>query len=143
MTARYTALETIFTVLDTGLSSLATAGTATSSAIDNDTATTQRWTNAMVEIVIAAQTTARDSGANVALYIVPTTDGTTYGDTASLANYFAGSFQLDATTTARTITGKVALPPTDYKVVFENNTGQTLNATGNSVKFREYGFEEV
>ena len=56
---KHSALETIFTALDTQLNSLANGSACSpSSAIDNTTTGTQRWPAAMVEIYIAAQASA-------------------------------------------------------------------------------------
>jgi hypothetical protein len=147
MSIKYTALETIFSALTTELNSLADGSACTaSSAFDNDTATTARFTNAMVEIYIATQGTNRAVGASVSLYVIPTTDGTSYGDATAecLENYRVGTYSLDDTATAaRYITGRIQLPPVDYKVVLKNDTGQALAASGNTVKFREFGYENV
>ena len=143
---KHSALETIFTALDTQLNSLANGSACSpSSVIDNGTTGTQRWPAAMVEIYIAAQASARSTGASVSLYIVPTTDGTNYGDVTAecLNNYLVGTYSLDAATTARRITKRVNLPPTDYKVVLKNNTGQPLASTLNTVKFREFTAEDA
>lgn len=145
-TYRHSALETIFTALSTELNSLADgAACSASSAFDNDSAS-QRWPEAMVEIYIAAQGTNRSSGASVSLYVIPTTDGTNYGDVTDecLNNYRVDSYSLDdGATAARYIVGRILLPPTDYKVVLKNNTGQAFAATGNTVKFREFTAEDV
>jgi len=145
MAYKHSALETIFTALSTELNSLANdTACSPSSTLDNDSVG-QRWPAAMVEIYIAAQGTARAAGASVSLYIIPTTDGTNYGDETDecLDNYIAKHFALDDTTTARYITGRVNLPPTDYKVVLKNNTGQAFAASGNTVKLREFTAEDV
>lgn len=146
MTLKYTALESIFTALSTELNSLTNTSIATSSVIDNDTAISQRWTMAGVEVFIATQGTNRVVGAHVSLYIIPTVDGTNYGDTtgACKSNYHVKTWHLDDTATAsRYLTGIIPLPPTDYKVVLENQTGQTLASSGNTVKIREFSAEEV
>ena len=145
MAYKHSALETIFTALSTELNSLANGvACSPSSAFDNDDAA-QRWPTAMVEIYIAAQGTARSAGASVSLYIIPTTDGTNYGDNTDecLENYAVGHYSLDDATTARYITARVHLPPSDYKVVLKNSTGQAFAASGNTVKFREFTAEDV
>jgi hypothetical protein len=145
MAYKHSALEAVFTALSTELNSLANAtACSASSAFDNDSSG-QRWPAAMVEIYIATQGTARSAGASVSLYIIPTTDGTNYGDGTDecLENYAVGHYSLDDATTARYITGRVHLPPTDFKVVLKNNTGQALAASGNTVKFAEFTAEDV
>lgn len=146
MAYKHSALETIFTALSTELNSLANGSVSSaSSAFDNDNSA-ERWPAAMVEIYIAAQGSNRAVGASVSLLIVPTTDGTNYGDTTGTCrnNYLRGPFYLDdGATAARRLTGRVNLPPTDYKVLLLNNTGQALASSGNTVKFREFTSEDV
>ncbi len=147
MTARYTARASAATVLTTELNSLANNALCTaSSAQDNDTAGV-RYPYAQAEIYIAAQGTNRSAGAYLALYIIPEVDGTNYGATTDecAENYFAGAVSLDdAATDARyAILNEVRLPPGDFKVALRNGTGQSLAASGNTVKLRPYSVEDA
>lgn len=146
MAYKHSALETIWTALSTELDSLANGSSAALSAEEDNSVSGQRWPTAMVEIYIAAQGTARSAGAGVSLFVVPSTDGTNYGDSttaATLNNYMAGVFALDAATTARYITGRIVLPPTKYKITLRNDTGQVFAASGNTVKIREFTAENA
>jgi len=145
MAAKYTALETIFTALSTELNSLADASVCSaSSAFDNDSSG-QRFPSAMLEIYIAAQAAIRNQYGFVSVFLVPTTDGTNYGNATAecLDNYLVGSYVLDSATTARYITAQIVLPPTDYKILLRNNTGQALASSGNTVKIRKFTAEDV
>jgi hypothetical protein len=146
MAYKNSALETIWTALGTELNSLADNAATALSVEEDNSASGQRWPMAMVEILIAAQGTARAAGASVSLFVVPSTDGTNYGDAATeatLNNYLVGVYSLDAATTARYLTGRIVLPPTKYKVALRNNTGQAFAASGNTVKIREFTGEDV
>jgi len=146
MAYKHSALETIFTALSTELNSLANgAACSASSAFDNDSSG-QRWPSAMAEVYVAAQGSNRAAGASVSIYIVPTTDGTNYGDVTDecLDAYLVKSWSLDdGALAARYLTGRVVLPPTDYKVILKNTTGQAFAASGNTVKLREFTGEDV
>ena len=146
MAYKHSALETIFTALSTELNSLANgAACSASSAFDNDSSG-QRWPAAMAEVYVAAQGSNRAAGASVSLFIIPTTDGTNYGDVTDecLDNYRVKVWSLDdAALAARFLTGRINLPPTDYKVVLKNNTGQAFPSSGNTVKLREFTAEDV
>lgn len=146
MAYKHSALETIWTALSSELNSLADGADSALSAEEDNSASGQRWPMAMVEIYIALQGTARTAGASVSLFVVPSTDGTNYGDAATAAtsnNYLVGVYSLDAATTARYLTGRITLPPTKYKVELRNNTGRALASSGNTVKIREFTGEDV
>jgi len=146
MALKYTALETIFTGLGTELNSLANGSAAVSSSPFSNDDAAERFPRAMVEINIATQGSNRTAGASVSLYVIPTTDGTNFGATTDecLDGHLAGVFPLDdGATTARILTGSIALPPADYHLALRNNTGQALAASGNTVELREYGYEDV
>jgi len=145
MAALWTAEDTIETWLSTELNSLADAtNSATSSAKSNDASSTERRLYANVEIYIATQGSARAGDANVSLYIIPEVDDANYGDAANYQNYYAGSISLDAATTARyNILRNVLLPPSDFKVMLRNDTGQALAASANTVKAKRFSAEDV
>lgn len=147
MPANYTARASAATVLTTELNSLASGAlSAASAAQDNDTAGL-RDLFAQVEIYIAAQGTNRSAGAYLALYLIPELDGTNYGSTNDecAENYFAGSVSLDdgALAARYLIIDQVRLPVGDFKVALRNGTGQTLAASGNTVKLRAYTIEDA
>lgn len=147
MPANYTARASAATVLTTELNSLANGAlSAVSAAQDNDTAGLCDL-YAQAEIYIAAQGTNRAAGAYLALYLVPELDGTNYGNTTDecAENYFVGAVALDdAALAARyLIIDQVRLPVGDYKVALRNGTGQTLAASGNTVKLRAYTIEDA
>lgn len=147
MPANYTARASAVTVLTTELNSLTNNSVcAVSAAQDNDTAGT-RDLYAQAEIYIATQGTNRGAGAYVALYLIPELDGTNYGATTDecLDNYFVGAASLDdAALAARyLVIDRVRLPVGDFKAALKNGTGQTLAASGNTVKVRAYTVEDA
>lgn len=129
-------------VLTTELNSLASAANKLSAAFSND-ATGELYPYADFEFYVAAQGSARSAGARIDLYILPTMDGTnySYGDDSTDASptTYVGSFLLDAATTARYVylTG-ILLPPADFKVLIDNQTGQAFASSGNTLKMRRY-----
>lgn len=149
MPRRYTAEQTIATALSTEFNSLANGSiTALSSEITNNSAAT-RFPYMEVEFYIAAQGTARASGAFCALYLVPEVDDTNYPDTSTSTTgneymnaYYVASFPLDAATTARRLTiRQIDLPPGNFKLAVSNATGQAMAASGNTLKYRMYSDE--
>ena len=140
---RYTEATTGSTVVSSELNSLADDTAAlVATALSND-ASDERKLLANVLVIIAEQGSARDSGADVALIIVPEVNST-YGDVATLAtaeNYIAVNsagaqavIELDAAVTARSMTfANVVLPNSNYKIGLLNRTGQALAAAGNSI----------
>ncbi len=149
MSSRYTGKDSANTVLSTELNSLGDGSNKiTSTALSNDAATTERELYADWSLSLAAQGTARDSGASVELYIIPEVDGTyAYGGDSldPSPNHYVGSFSFDAATTARVdiLVGR-PLPNSDYHVLLQNNTGQAFAASGNVLKQEVYaGFEDV
>jgi hypothetical protein len=148
MSSQYTAKDSASTVLSTELNSLGDGSNKiTGTALSND-ASGERDLFADFSLSLAAQGSARDSGATVDIYIIPEVD-TTYaygGDSLDpSANHYRGSFRFDAATTARVdILDGVRLPNSDYHVLLQNNTGQAFAASGNVLKSEIYpGYEDV
>jgi hypothetical protein len=145
---KLTTIQGASTILSTGLNSLVNADRNLSAAISND-GSGEHYPYAMFELNIAAQGTNRVAGAHCALYILPTIDGSTYpyGDDSldPSPSLLVGSFALDdGALAARVVTiWGIPLPPTDFKVVLKNNTGQTLASSGNTLKIAQYTVESV
>lgn len=131
------------TYLTTELNALADGGNDLGAAIDN-TANGDMYMD--LELLLAEQGVARDSGAYVALYILPSVDGTNYcygGDSLDPpANTHRANFLFDAAVTARysTIT-HILLPAGKFKILVMNETGQAFAATGNTLKYTLYNEE--
>jgi hypothetical protein len=99
-----------------------------------------------LELYLAAQAAARDAGASVDIYLLPslTSGNFCYGD-ASVeppADTLFHSFPLDASTNARYVTVTTLLiPPFDFKLLPKNRTGQAFAGTGNTLKYRLHSLE--
>lgn len=93
-----------------------------------------------LQLVLAAQGAGRSAGGFVAVYINYAADGTTYDDTSNKAfSELLTVFQLDAATTARTITKTgIPIPPVDFKLLVLNDTGQAFASSGNTLKYITY-----
>lgn len=146
MASVYTARAAAVTALnDTELANLGIGAKCAASAAQSNEGSGERAILAQFELYLAAQGTNRAAGANVALYIIPEVSGT-YADVTDecLDNYFAGSWSLDdAALAARYAVLVATLPPSDFKLVVGNNTGQTFAPTGSTVAYRTFGYEDV
>lgn len=142
---KHTAVTSPTTLLSTELNALASGSrTNASSAVDNDNAS-NRYLFAAFELAVTFSSTPL-SGKTVDLYILPSIDGTNYADGSSSVNpssaQYAGSFPVRAVATAqRLLLYNVALPPTDFKVLLINNAGQTMAASGNTLKLVMSAYE--
>lgn len=145
---RWSAVEAVETILSTELNSLGNGSRKLSAAIDNDTASTERFTHGDFELSLGTQTT-RTGSPSVTMYILPTVDGGTTYPTGSdsitpSSELIAGvfSFPLDATAHIAYLRN-VVLPPSDFKVLLLNGTSQAFNASGNTLRMSKYGLESV
>lgn len=130
-------------ILTTDLNSLANNAAALSSAIDNDT---DLDVYADFELVVTYGTNPTNQSL-VELYIVRTVDGTNFEDASTTGPVvprggFVGGFSLQATTSAqRIVIPEVRLPPRDFKVMVINKSGQTMAASGNTLKAKTYKYQ--
>lgn len=125
-------------LLTTETNSLANnAITAASSAVDN-TSNLDLFMD--LELILAAQGSARSAGALVAVYLAWSLDGTNYDDVVDGLTNPVATFPLDAATTARRISPMTAqdipLRPGLFKAYLKNITGQAFAASGTSVRYR-------
>ena len=129
-------------LLTTELNSLGSGSNSTaSSAIDN---TTNLDLFMDVEIVVAAQGSARSTGAYIGLYMTQALDGTNYGDVHETTAKLVCVFPLDAATTARRATFQdIPIPPGLMKFFARNVTGQALASSGNTIKYRTHSIESA
>ena len=103
---------------------------------------------------LAAPTTAW-SGADSAyeVYVVPSLDGANYPDTVNTGTgdeqennqYFVGSVttQGAGTVACRQVIRGVEIPNGKWKLFGRNRTNQTLAATGNTIKWRPWGYKSA
>lgn len=139
------AYESIATLLDTGLNSLANNARAISAAQGGDGSDAHLLAD--FELV-ATWGTAPTLDSLVDLYLVRSADGTNYEDgDASIrppAGAYAGSFQVrNVTTGQRMVIRDVPLPPGLWKAVVWNNVGQAMAASGNTLKIRAHNLQNV
>lgn len=141
----------VATVLDTALNSDVTAQATVSAAIDNDTGLDLYLD---IEVVHGTYGGSVAAGTKVAdVYLLPTVDGTNFpsndADSTTLypsPKFLVGScIKMPATGTGgmRDVIPGVPLPVGDFKLVHVNTSGQTLAASGNTVKIRPYKSQSV
>lgn len=131
------------TVLSTGLNSLANnTMSAASSTITNNTNL-----DIYVDIEVALNTLSPTTGAYVALYIWESIDGTNF-PAQSDADLRLTTTQLlctvpigtTASTAQRVAVRNVVIPPGQFQIKLDNQTGVALNAATNTVKFNAYDY---
>lgn len=139
--------DTIVSAMTTELNSLANNARNISSALGSD-ATTAASLYADFELSWT-QGVAPTAGTGFDLYLVRSADGTNYADgSSSIApslNSYVGTFWVRAVTTAqRDVIPDVRLPPGLFKTILVNNgTGQSMAASGNTLKYRPHNLQNV
>jgi len=144
-TAKWTTPSTIENIVTTELNSLANGYGAVSGTITID-----NLLYADLELLTGTWGVAPTAGSLVEVYIVRRIDGTNWENYTSgasgvgPANGYVGGFPLAAVTSAqRIILPQITLPPLDCLFLFINKSGQTMNASGNTIKMRRYSEQSV
>ena len=144
-TAKWTTPVAIETVISTDLNSLANGYGECPGAASPVATTIDGNLYADLELLTGTWGVAPTAGSLVEVYIVRRVDGTNYenytrgASGVGPANGYVGGFPLAAVTSAqRVILPQITLPPTDFLFLFINKSGQTMNASGNTVKMRRY-----
>lgn len=123
------------TALTITLNSLASGSGATSSAIAQST---DLALDALVEILVTTGTVGTNP--NVAVYAIPSLDGTNYGDVTNAPLIGTINTPSNATPYRKSMPVAVqfggSLPPS-YKIYVVNNTGAALAGSGNSGQYVE------
>lgn len=136
----------ITTLLSTELNSLANgSSTALGTEYDNST-NLYLWGMFECNVTFGTNPTA---GNLLNLYLVPAPDGTNYDDGSSSVTPpvtgYVGGFPVRAVTSAQKIPlgvtnppTMIPLPPTKFKILLINNSGQAFPSSGSTVKFIPY-----
>lgn len=142
----YQVAATAVTWTSGGLNSLASnTYSGLSDEIDNS-ATGYTHIDLYMELGSAAFTGV---GSGIEIYLVPSVDGTNYPTwTGSVSTdepentaHFVGFMSTTASTAAQKMTLRaVELPPGKYKWAIRNRSGVGLNASGNALYWRPYGY---
>ena len=145
-TIKYESPASIATILTTELNGLADGSNKLSAALSNDAAG-ELFLYADFEITLAT-TSSRPTNARVDMYILIELDGSTYtygSDSVNPAdNMWVGSFIVDSGTLARvTHIRGIQLPPTDFKILLQNNLGVAMASSGNILKWTKYNLESL
>lgn len=137
-TTKHTAyVQSAASALTTELNSLANATASAASGVIDNTSDLALFMD--LELVIAAQGSARSTGASILVFMVHAIDGTNYGDVHETTAEPVAMFPLDAATTARRSAARdIPIPPGLFKLFLLNNTGQALAASGSTLKYRTH-----
>lgn len=135
----------IQTYLSTELNALADGGNKLGAKVDN-VADAENDMFISLELTVATQASARDSGGFVAVYLLPSIDNTNFGygddSTDPPSSTLLWTFELDAAVTARIVTvGGLQIDPLDFKLLVINETGQVFAGSGNTLKYRIHSIE--
>jgi hypothetical protein len=145
-TQKWSALGTYSTVIAGAttaptLKNLANNGQKLSNEIDN---TTNRYLYGDFDL-LCKFAVAPSAGGCVAMYIIPTVDGTNYSDgddsVAPPATMWVGNFPVRAVTSAQRVALRgVLLPPGKFKVLAINKSGQAMTNVDNEniLSYRPY-----
>lgn len=137
---KWSSSPTLTTVMTTALNSLANATmSAASSAVNNVGGDIY----ADIEVVLASLSPT--TGARVDIYILEAVDGTNYPAQSDADLRLTGTQLLvsipvgiTASTAQRIAVRNVPLPNQTFELKLDNQTGATLNASGNTVKISTY-----
>lgn len=134
-TVSWASPEAIQTALSTDLNSLGNGSfSAASSAIANSSGL-----YLYINLELYLNTLTPTAGGYVAVYLIPTIDGTNYIDTTPPANTLIATFDLNtANATKRRSAVSIPIPPFDFKLMVENKSGAAFNASSNTLKYRRY-----
>jgi hypothetical protein len=132
---------TAVTLLSTEMNSVVNGANAvTSSAVLNNAvgqANTDGYMWAKIELVLGAVGAAMTLNSGVPIYFLSSVDGTNYEDgDATVVPARAPDVVIGVrnVATAQRITRRIAVPVGAQKVLAVNSTGQTWNASGNTLK---------
>lgn len=149
MTSLKLEAASIATIASTELNSLANGSAALGAEYDNATGL-YLWGLFELNVTFGTNPTA---GNTVDLYIIPAPDGTNYDDyttgAAGIApsTCYVGGFPLRAVTSAQKIplgtVRRIDLPPTKFKVLLVNGSGQAFPASGSTVKMVPYRYQSA
>ena len=129
--------NTVTQIMTTALNSLAdNTITAASSEVDNSVnLDTFMW----LELNVTYGTAPDDANPSVDVYMIEAPDGTDYQDDpvtsgVDQGHLFLGAFPVRKITSAqRLVVGPFAMPPSKFKLFLDNQAGQAMAATGNTL----------
>lgn len=143
-------LASAVTVISTGANSLATGSAIDSSAIDNTNAGTTAGALFIDVILSLASLAVASTSAYVAVYLVPSVDGTNYAHYTTGASpkmpqqYFVGNILFNVLTAAQMqeLT-RIEAPAGLFKLVIISQLGVTMAASGNTLAYRASTYQGV
>jgi hypothetical protein len=141
---RFSATESVGTALSTELNSLASATlSAAGGLIDNSLASGAGRSMLMDFELLVTYGTNPVAGGYVAIYMSASLDATNFSDVQrDLTPQLLCTFALRATTAAqRLYAQRVPIPPFQFKCYADNQAGQAMGASGNTLRYSRYSPE--
>jgi len=133
------------TLVSTDLNALADNAVNVGAVLPDNTS--NRYFYAVFELVLASVDLSAQTNPGVELFMVPSYDGTNYGDVgtdASTTVYPPRQYQVcvfgvaETNAAHRAVSPHILLDPLKYTPVVINKTGAALAATGNTIKSKYY-----
>lgn len=130
------------TAISTDMNSDADAAYAISAAIDNSS---NLDTFMDVELYLASVDLSAQTNPAIYIWIITRFDGTNFSDgdvTDGCGRAPDAIIPLNVGTGAevkREVARQIIIPPEQFKILYQNNTGAALAASGNTIKYRTYG----
>lgn len=139
---------TFTTLVSTELNSLANNAAALGSTVFDNA--TELWPFGQFELTVTFSS-APTANNTIDLYLIPSIDGTNYGDAITGASgsapstSYLGSFPLRAVTTLQRVplgaggqAGRIELPPSKFKIFAINKSGAAMPSSGSLIKMQPY-----
>lgn len=139
-TIERSAYATIGTALSTQLDGLTSGSSSAASAAIDNSATHALYHD--LELAVTFGVAPADN-AVVEVYLLPSVDDTNYADGSNTVlprgNLLAGVFFVRNVTTAQRLALRnVEVPPGSFKYLIRNTAGQSMAASGNTLKYRPH-----
>lgn len=144
-TIKHEAKATAETVMSTELNGLANGSRAISSGAVSNDAAGELYLYGDFRLYLPDQPGARSAGAAVILWILPEVNNVYPYGSATLepqASLIMGSFSFDAASNYRdAVLRDIPLPPSDFRILVKNKTGQAFAATLNVLVLERHNLQ--
>lgn len=144
-TIKHEAKASVETLLTTQMNNLGIGSYCIDSGGFSNDAANELYLYADFCLYLAQQGSARSAGAKVTVWILPEVNNQYPYGSASLApqaELCVGSFSFDAALNYRTaVLRDIPLPPSDFRVMVQNNTGVAFASSGSTLKMERHNLQ--